>query len=454
VYCRSLFSGKAAIMSSGSPPTQFYERRKKSRRDVNTGEGGSRNPPPQRTSKRTVLRDFPRGRMHIDTEIEEVEEDPMETSDDESADDETCKMSPIPPSENSSEDDVESIESELRRQVEKEEQEEMVEGTLNPRSRGRVPFNHSPTIRRLYKPLSYHVTSYKVNGTTKQVKRLRKIDPRSQQINASNYRFHTQFQQDLYGTVIMERRRIMSEAQWVDWHHLEDQQDTIYNQVIAACESHHIKKLMGVHYDWNIEVIAQFYATLFIEEAEDVNAMHWMTKGKWYHITFDEFATRFPYGQVDKDSFRIHIHNPLEENEIKFMYAPGQEGNAGTINGLYTFYSVLNRLFRKTICPRDGDPTNISHYDKNLLANLRDGAPPFSVIDYIWEEIKGISLNPQKNCGFAPYFMFLIEDVMGRSFPKEGIHMLFRPPILQTTLDTSSSGLLPSKSRSNTSAVA
>jgi hypothetical protein len=26
----SLFSGKAAIMSSGSPPTQFYERRKKS----------------------------------------------------------------------------------------------------------------------------------------------------------------------------------------------------------------------------------------------------------------------------------------------------------------------------------------------------------------------------------------------------------------------------------------
>jgi hypothetical protein len=54
----------------------------------------------------------------------------------------------------------------------------------------------------------------------------------------------------------------------------------------------------------------------------------------------------------------------------------------------YTFYSVLNRLFRKTICSRDGDPTNISHYAKNLLANLRDGAPPFSVIDYIWEEIK------------------------------------------------------------------
>jgi hypothetical protein len=109
------------------------------------------------------------------------------------------------------------------------------------------------------------------------------------------------------------------------------------------------------------------------------------------------------------------------------MYAPGQEGNGGIINGLYTFYLVLNRLFRKTICPRDEDPTNISHYAKNLLANLRDGAPHFSVIDYIWEEIKDISLNHQKNCSFTPYLMFLIEDVTGRSFSKERIHMPFRP---------------------------
>jgi hypothetical protein len=108
-------------MSSESPSAQFYERRKKCQCDIDAGEGGSRNPPPRGTSKRTVHMDFPRGRMHIDTEIEEVEEDPMKTSDDESADDETYKMYPIPPSKNSSEDDVESIESELRRQVEEEE---------------------------------------------------------------------------------------------------------------------------------------------------------------------------------------------------------------------------------------------------------------------------------------------------------------------------------------------
>jgi hypothetical protein len=70
----------------------------------------------------------------------------------------------------------------------------MVEGTLNPRSRGRVSFNPSLTIRRPHKTLSYHVTSYREKWTTKQVKGLWKIDPRSQQRNASNYKFHTQFQ--------------------------------------------------------------------------------------------------------------------------------------------------------------------------------------------------------------------------------------------------------------------
>jgi hypothetical protein len=52
-----------------------------------------------------------------------------------------------------------------------------------------------------------------------------------------------------------------------------------------------------------------------------MSQMYWMTEGEWYHITFDEFATQFLYGQTDKDQFRIHIHNPLEENELS-SYMP------------------------------------------------------------------------------------------------------------------------------------
>jgi hypothetical protein len=88
---------------------------------------------------------------------------------------------------------------------------------------------------------------------------------------------------------------------------------------------------------------------------------------------------------------------------------------------------VHHRLFRKTMCPRGGDPTNISQFAKNLLANMRNGAPPLSVMNFVWEEIKGISLNPQNNCGLTPYLIFIIEDVTGRNFPKEAKDMPFRP---------------------------
>jgi hypothetical protein len=117
---------------------------------------------------------------------------------------------------------------------------------------------------------------------------------------------------------------------------------------------------MGIHYDWNVEVIAQFYATLYIEEGGEARRMHWMTEGNWFHISYDDFASRFSFGAADAHRQRLHLQNPLDENEMKFIYASRLEGNAGTINGLCTFYSILNRLFRKTVCPRDGDPTNIS----------------------------------------------------------------------------------------------
>jgi hypothetical protein len=60
---------------------------------------------------------------------------------------------------------------------------------------------------------------------------------------------------------------------------------------------------------------------------------------------------------------------------------------------------------------------------------MRDGAPPFNMINFIWEEIKGISINPQKTCVIAPYLMFMIEDVTNRTFQKDGFHIPIRPTL-------------------------
>jgi hypothetical protein len=46
----------------------------------------------------------------------------------------------------------------------------------------------------------------------------------------------------------------------------------------------------------------------------------------------------------------------------------------------------------------------------------------FSVFDFIWEEIKAISVNPLKSYGYASYFMHMIDRMIARTFFCEKEH--------------------------------
>jgi hypothetical protein len=145
LVCTSLISGKAEIISPERPSIQYYEKRKKSRRDVDAGEGSYRNPPLRRSTRVAAHRDLPMGSMDIDLEIEE-EEHIVESSDDDDVEDESYMISPraamesvLDDDEDENMDDANEIEDELRRQVE-EEEEEGAEGIANPQQREGFPF--------------------------------------------------------------------------------------------------------------------------------------------------------------------------------------------------------------------------------------------------------------------------------------------------------------------------
>jgi hypothetical protein len=87
------------------------------------------------------------------------------------------------------------------------------------------------------------------------------------------------------------------------------------------------------------------------------------------------------------------------------MYPRDHRANVGHVKGLYTYYSVVNRLLRATIAPRDANPFDISRFMKNLMIALRPRADPFSVGDYIWREIKYLSEDPKNVCNYSPYIM-------------------------------------------------
>ena len=63
---------------------------------------------------------------------------------------------------------------------------------------------------------------------TREVKRLRKIDPYSEPKSSADPKFHTQFQQDFYESVILKDRRITIDAQWVDWDIMKKANDHLF----------------------------------------------------------------------------------------------------------------------------------------------------------------------------------------------------------------------------------
>ena len=66
---------------------------------------------------------------------------------------------------------------------------------------------------------------------------------------------------------------------------------------------------MEFQHDWNTEVVAQFYATLYVEE--DERHMHWMLEGQWYSVDYDAFVALLDFSNDDLQKDRIHTEQVL-----------------------------------------------------------------------------------------------------------------------------------------------
>jgi hypothetical protein len=175
-------------------------------------------------------------------------------------------------------------------------------------------------------------------------------------------------------------------------------------------------------------VIAQFYATLYVEEHGDTSKLHWMTEGQWFEVAYAQFARLLSFGRNDANRIKIHMALKFDVRKIKFMYPRSKQGNFSETTDMLPFYAYINRLFRRTLTPREGDGTKIPAYNKNILAAMTPNTNgfEFSMFDFIWEEIKAISENPLKSYGYASYIMHMIERVTCRTFGYDKEHQPLR----------------------------
>jgi hypothetical protein len=55
---------------------------------------------------------------------------------------------------------------------------------------------------------------------------------------------------------------------------MESKHDLIFDDVVAACRAKHLRDVMVFNKNWNNEIIAQFFATLYVEERGDTRKFH------------------------------------------------------------------------------------------------------------------------------------------------------------------------------------
>jgi hypothetical protein len=169
-----------------------------------------------------------------------------------------------------------------------------------------------------------------------------------------------------------------------------------------------------------------------------------MTEGQWFEVTYAQFASLLGFGRNDASHPQIHMAFHLDVKDMKFMYPKSKRSNCGTTTDLLHFYVYTNRLFRKTMIPREGDDLKIPSYNKNILAVMAPNGYELSVFDFIWEEIKAISKSTLKSCGYAPYIMHIIERVTSRTFGCDKEHHQLRIKNDLKTHIEGSSGATPS----------
>jgi hypothetical protein len=177
---------------------------------------------------------------------------------------------------------------------------------------------HAPIERSSHLAIKY---SKKTKQGTINVNREALVYEGSKQ--SHDPRFCSLFHSDWYRSIYLHKVRAVVETQWVNWDWMTTRRHSVFNKIKATCDELEMTEMMCFNYDWNKEIIYQFYATLYFDA--DGQRLLWMTYGQRCEITLHEFARMLGLEhQLSMETkARIHSFDMLKLDEMQFMYALG-----------------------------------------------------------------------------------------------------------------------------------
>jgi hypothetical protein len=99
---------------------------------------------------------------------------------------------------------------------------------------------------------------------------------------------------------------------------MKRKRDMHFNMILEACEFHGITQLLSFWYNWNQEVIAEFYATLFFGKKERI--FLWMTNDRRFNIKLSQFVEILGLSAHLDIPKKLHARRVMAPREMTPMY--------------------------------------------------------------------------------------------------------------------------------------
>jgi hypothetical protein len=96
-----------------------------------------------------------------------------------------------------------------------------------------------------------------------------------------------------------------------------------FNKILEACDLHGITDLLQFYYNWNQEVILEFYFTLFFDKKERI--FMWMTNGRRFHVKLSQFAQILGLSSQLDIPKKLHSERVMMPREMTPMYIPNSD---------------------------------------------------------------------------------------------------------------------------------
>jgi hypothetical protein len=100
--------------------------------------------------------------------------------------------------------------------------------------------------------------------------------------HGTDERFWTFFHQDRYRTMLYPKSSLVVKQQYVDIEYMRNKKDMHFNRILRAFDLYGITDLHQFRYNWNQEIISEFYSTLFYDKKERI--FMWMTNGRRFYV--------------------------------------------------------------------------------------------------------------------------------------------------------------------------